>query len=155
MTGDNAIPWQPVMAALANEQVLQVYAARVLGVDGPAFEKELRRLASVGLLTPGTYEPVAGVFDTILVANSAPKAEGIDKFFSSGMLTQLPMNPALRREVLEHLATRLIPEGETLGETDINRLLATVTTDIPTLRRALVDHGLLERNADGSAYRRR
>lgn len=161
MSESKAKPWQPVVAALANERVLRVYAARILGLatidDGEsarAERKDLQRLVKVGLLEDGTFEPIAGAFASVLEANTSPKPEGIDKFFGDGMLTNLPMNPALRREVLEHLSARLIPESESLGESDVNRLLATVTRDIPTLRRALVDHGLLRRNADGSQYRR-
>lgn len=36
----------------------------------------------------------------------------------------------------------------------MNRLLATVTRDVPTLRRALVDHGYVQRYPDGTGYRR-
>jgi hypothetical protein len=154
MTGA-ANPWQPVVAALANSRMMTVYAARVLGVEQPATEKELRRLVQVGLLAAGTFDPVPGALADILAANTEPKPEGVDKFFDGGRLTHLPMNPALRNEVLGHLAGRLFPADSVLSERDVNLLLGTVTADIPTLRRALVDHGMVQRNADGSAYSRR
>lgn len=153
MTGA-ANPWQPVVAALANGRLMTVYAARVLGVEQQATEKELRRLVKVGLLAAGTFDPVPGALADILAANTEPKPEGVDKFFDGGRLTQLPMNPALRSELLGHLADRLFPADSVLSERDVNLLLGTVTADIPTLRRALVDHGMVQRNADGSAYSR-
>lgn len=150
MTG--AKPWQPVMAALANERLMQACAARVLGAAHTAAGKDLRRLVQVGLLTADTHEPVPGALAEVLAANTEPRPEGIDRFFDGGRLTHLPMNPAGRSEVPRRLAHRLIPADAVLAERDVNLLLGTVTADIPTLRRALVDHGLLVRNADGSEY---
>ncbi|MGA7203088.1 MAG: DUF2087 domain-containing protein [Specibacter sp.] len=146
--------WQPVVAALANDHVLRTYAGRVLGVAGPAADKDLRRLVAVGLLAPETYAPIPGAFGAVLAANAVPTREGTEKFFEAGMLTGLPAHPDARREVLEHLAGRLVPDTEVLTERDINLVLATVTRDVPALRRALVDHGLLVRTADGAEYRR-
>ncbi len=103
MTGA-ANPWQPVVAALANSRMMTVYAARVLGVEHPATEKELRRLVQMGLLAAGTFDPVPGALADILAANTEPTPEGVDKFFDGGRRTHLPMNPALRNEVLGHLA---------------------------------------------------
>ncbi|GAA4656547.1 DUF2087 domain-containing protein [Arthrobacter cryoconiti] len=161
-----SLPWQPVLAALANEYAMKVYARQVLidtpagmaetGVPYPVDARErqaLNRLVAVGLLDPDTFLPIPGALARVLAANATPKREGIERFFESGMLTRLPMNAAQRLEVLEHLAQRLIPTETDLAELDINRLLATVTRDIPTLRRALVDHGLLLRNVEGSRYR--
>ncbi|WP_125609878.1 DUF2087 domain-containing protein [Specibacter cremeus] len=154
-TGPEGTAWQPVVAALANDRLRRVYAARVLGTqeasDKPATEQEIRRLVAVGLLTAeGTVAD--GAFAALLAANATPRPEGVDKYFSQGMLVQLPASPGSRAEVLKHLARRLIPAETMLTEVEINRLLATVTGDVPTLRRALVDHGLLERTPDGSSY---
>nr|WP_240901590.1 DUF2087 domain-containing protein [Arthrobacter silviterrae] len=133
---------------------MKVYATRVLGIGDVASEKELRRLVQVGLLAEDTFEPVPGALAAVLAANTKPKPEGSDKYFDGGRLTHLPVNPAVRLQILEQLAERLVPAGEVLAERDINLLLRTVTADIPTLRRALVDHGLLTRNSNGSEYTR-
>ncbi|MHA7273060.1 DUF2087 domain-containing protein [Arthrobacter sp. TMT4-20] len=59
-----------------------------------------------------------------------------------------------RRAVLQHLTERLVPADQELSEREVNLVLATVTRDIPTLRRALVDYGHLVRRPDGTGYRR-
>ncbi|WP_051388670.1 DUF2087 domain-containing protein [Arthrobacter sp. 35W] len=151
MTSPSAA-WQPLLAALANERLRAVYAAAVLGADVGATAKEVARLAAAGLLDPVDFSVAGGVFADALAAGSTPRPEGVDKHFDAGMLTHLPAAAAAREAVLAHLAQRLLPTSEVLSEKEVNRLLATVTTDIPTLRRALVDADLLRRSADGSRY---
>lgn len=145
-------PWQPVVAALANRRLREVYAAAVLGEDVGATEKELARLAAAGLLDPADNAVADGIFAALLEVAATPRPEGVEKYFSAGMLTHLPASLAAREEVLAYLAQRLLPGEDVLTEVDINRLLATVTDDVPTLRRALVDNGYLWRNADGTQY---
>ncbi|WP_427016827.1 DUF2087 domain-containing protein [Pseudarthrobacter sp. P1] len=146
------MPWQPVVAALANARLREVYAGAVLGADVGATETELSRLAEAGLLDPQDNAVAEGIFAALLESGATPRPEGVEKYFAAGMLTRLPAGPAAREEVLAHLAERLLPGEDVLSEVDINRLLATVTDDVPMLRRALVDHGYLWRNADGSQY---
>ena len=78
MSEAKARPWQPVMAALADGHVLQVYAARVPGLSagvGAVFgsPKDLQRLVTVGLLDAATLEPIPGAFASVLEANRTPK----------------------------------------------------------------------------------
>ncbi|MBG0738404.1 DUF2087 domain-containing protein [Paeniglutamicibacter antarcticus] len=68
------------------------------------------------------------------------------------MLTGIPRNAADRDEVLAHLVIRLFGTEDVLSEPEVNRLLSTVTADVPTLRRALVDFAFLRRDRDGSLY---
>lgn len=149
-------PWQPVMAALADPLVMRVYAEAVLGqanADPSAADRKARlRLSGLGLLEPGTNKPVPNVLKRVLIANSVPKLEGVDKFFKDGYLTHLPMAGPTRIELLEKLSRRLFVVDEKLSEAQVNRLLRTVTSDIPTLRRALIDFGFLDRAHDGSVY---
>ncbi|WP_083850941.1 DUF2087 domain-containing protein [Arthrobacter sp. CAL618] len=47
-----------------------------------------------------------------------------------------------------------LPRDEKQRQPGPGLVLATVTRDIPTLRRALVDYGHLVRRPDGTGYRR-
>ncbi len=73
------------------------------------------------------------------------------RFFKSGRLETIPARVTDRRAVLEHIAARFDRE-RTYDEDEVNRLLHPVHNDFATLRRYLVDAGLLRR--DKGAYRR-
>ncbi len=73
------------------------------------------------------------------------------RFFKNGRLETIPARAADRRAVLEHIAARFDRE-RTYDEDEVNRLLQPVHNDFATLRRYLVDAGLLRR--DKGAYRR-
>jgi hypothetical protein len=68
-----------------------------------------------------------------------------------GHLDALPVRSTKRRLVLEYVATRFEPKRE-YGEREVNAVLEEVHDDYVTLRRYLVDEGLLER--DAGVYRR-
>jgi hypothetical protein len=148
------VPWQQLIAALANERLRQVYAEWVLGIRGGALPAELDKLASAGLLKESDdgYRLAPEVFREVLVSARKPQPAGVDRFFSHGRLNGIPRRSEDREEVLSHLAIRLFGSEEVLAEPEVNRLLATVTADVPTLRRALVDFGYLKRDADGGQY---
>jgi len=59
-----------------------------------------------------------------------------------------------RLELLGWIAERLMGTDEVLAEKPFTQKLFAFTTDPNTLRRALVDAGLVVRNADGTDYRR-
>lgn len=143
--------WQQVFSTLASERLREAYARAVLGqeVDVRSGEK----LVESGLLqSDGSVN--GGVFKEVLGAAARPRPEGIDRFFHEGRLDGLPAGQADRLAVLEHLADRLFPADQELDEPAVNLVIATVTQDISALRRALVDYRYLERNADGTGYRR-
>lgn len=145
--------WQTVFSALASERLRKAYASAVLGERAGIPPKDQAKLADAGLLlSDGSVN--AGLFREILAAAARPKPQGVDRFFRDGRLEGLPASHADRTAVLGHLADRLFPPGRELDEPTVNLLIATVARDIPTLRRALVDYGYLERNADGTGYRR-
>ncbi|MFC5369274.1 DUF2087 domain-containing protein [Arcanobacterium bovis] len=54
---------------------------------------------------------------------------------------------------LEYLALRLFSQSDNLQESQVNERLKVVTDDFATLRRYLIDAGLLERLNDGTSYR--
>lgn len=148
------VAWQQVFAALANDRLRQVYAEWVLGIYGGAGDTELRKLAAVGLLehTEDGYRVAPDMFKEVLTASARPKPAGVDRFFHDGRILGIPRKQEDRDELFGHLAVRLFGAEEVLDEAWVNRLLATVTTDVPTLRRALVDFGFLQRDPDGSQY---
>lgn len=149
----SAPSWQKVLSTLAGGRSRVLYAQAVLGQPLDATPKELQRLVDAGLLTE--EQSVAdGLFKQVLAAATAPPPRGVDRFFRDGRIDALPRAAQDRTDLLAHLAGRLFPDDEELGEREVNRLLATVAHDVPTLRRALVDHGFLKRHDDGTGYRR-
>jgi hypothetical protein len=72
-------------------------------------------------------------------------------FFRDGRLTALPARHRMRQAALELLAERFA-EGRSYAEAEVNEVLAGDAPDHATLRRLLVDHGLLVRSA--GIYRR-
>ncbi|WP_434992863.1 DUF2087 domain-containing protein [Arthrobacter sp. Ld5] len=145
--------WQKVLSTLAGGRARELYAHAVLGQPLDATPKELQRLVDAGLLTP-EYAVADGLFKQVLAAAAAPTPKGVDRFFRDGRIDGLPRAGQDRTDLLAHLAGRLFPTDEELREAEVNRLLATVTHDIPALRRALVDAGSLVRHPDGTGYRR-
>ncbi|MBG6191365.1 hypothetical protein IWX64_002325 [Arthrobacter sp. CAN_A212] len=145
--------WQKAFSTLSAPRLRELYAAAVLGQHSDASSKELEKLHAAALLnTDGTVN--ADLFQEVLGATARKKPQGVDRFFLDGQLDGLPRNPAERTAVLEHLTERLIPADQELSEREVNLVLATVTRDIPALRRALVDQGHLARRPDGTGYRR-
>jgi hypothetical protein len=74
--------------------------------------------------------------------------------FSRGRLTAIPRKTARREQLLRHLAKTLFKPGRAYSEHEVNEALRTVHDDCSSLRRYLVEAGLLIRPADGSSYRR-
>jgi hypothetical protein len=70
---------------------------------------------------------------------------------ADGRIRELPARAAKRELVLEYVAGRIDPDRE-YTEREVNELLAAVYDDHVTLRRYLVDAGLLRRKA--GVYRR-
>ena len=80
-----------------------------------------------------------------------PRARTLGAFFQGDSLVQLPAAPTALRYVLDCLAERFEADRD-YPEAEVNRLLGLAHEDFATLRRALVDHGLMRR--DGGVYRR-
>lgn len=69
-----------------------------------------------------------------------------------GKLEQLPRQHRLRLEVLRGLGAELLDADEEVSEAEFNTRLAERVDDIPAVRRALVDEGVIDRKRDGSGY---
>ena len=70
-----------------------------------------------------------------------------------GRFTQWPMQRKKLEVLLRHAATALEP-GREYHERELNALLRRFSDDVATLRRGMVDHGLVAREPGGLRYRR-
>lgn len=160
------IDWRRVLGALSNAESRTLFAELVLGTpiaDTGAGMKPAKRAAAIKglesalLLVPGPGGPALDptAFRRAL-ESGAPKerAVGIDRFLVGGRIDRYPANRAERFELLAWVAQRAMNDTEQLNEAQVNARLSAFTGDLALLRRYLVDHGLLERAADGSVYRR-
>ena len=153
--------WRRVVAALANEERRRVFAGLVLGVEvdvPPArHTKALAALADAGLVTlhpAGDATLNDGAFADLLALEPEIRREGVERFIRDGRIEQYPAKPALRAELLEWAAARVLQPGEELDERALNERLEGIADDVASIRRYLVDAGLIDRAADGSSYRR-
>jgi DNA-binding CsgD family transcriptional regulator len=82
-------------------------------------------------------------------------AETIRKYFPDGpdgLLLRIPRKHKVRQIVLQHIAARFQPE-RTYTEKEVNELLRAVHADeYVTIRRQLIEAGLIDRKNDGSQY---
>jgi len=163
-----AAPSAPdLVGALAEPHRLAVFAALVLGAGttgeiatatglaGRDVDAALRRLRSCGLVEGVAPRPE--VFKTAAREAAAavppeflghPDAEVLRAFIRGGQLLDLPADESRRRTVLRHLAGATFEPGTRYPEADVNeRLDSWGTADHATLRRYLVDLGVLDRAA--------
>jgi hypothetical protein len=155
--------WRPIAAVLADEARRLAWARVVTGAaDGspvdlaglPARERRaIDALARAGLIvvTEGVALPLEP-FGPLL--EHRPAASGIERFLRDGRITAWPKRPADRAALLAWAAERAAPDDTSADERQVTERLAAVSDDPVTLRRDLVDAGLLAREPDGSAYRR-
>ncbi|QMU77533.1 DUF2087 domain-containing protein [Streptacidiphilus sp. PB12-B1b] len=157
----------PLASALADPERLRLFSRLVLagpdGLDpaelraeGAAAVRQVQRLAQAGLADLGpdgraTARPDA--FATALGSADRQPGDEVAQLFRDGRLTAVPVRPALRRALLEHLAERVFEPGTGYTEPEVNIALRQYWDDFPALRRYLVEGGLLERSADGRRYR--
>lgn len=157
MTGERPADagWQQILSTLASHRLRGLYAALVLGQQPEMTAKERQKLLASGLVMDdgGALTVAPDVFKAALAAARTPEPTGPERFLSGGLVV-LPHRAADRLELLGYLRDRVIAAGETMAEKELNARLAVFTTDVPMLRRALVDYGFLAREPDGSAYRR-
>ena len=167
-----------VLGHLADETRLLVLAAVVLGearVTGIAertrlaeddVARALGHLLSAGMIVqdengihaePRVFAEAARTVSLPRMqpdlSDATPEQAAVLRNFmdGAGHLDTLPARSAKRRLVLEYVATRFEPTRD-YGEREVNAVLGEVHDDYVTLRRYLVDEGLLER--DAGVYRR-
>jgi hypothetical protein len=166
-----------LVGLLAGEARLRVVAALVLGARttgevraatglGPReLAAALHRLGAGGLVSTvdGELRLHAGVFGQAARAagsagpgradpaadhgGSDPRAAAVLRAFApAGRLVQMPAAASKRRIVLEHIAAAFEP-GVRYPEPEVNALLRRWYDDYASLRRYLVDEGLLARDS--------
>lgn len=164
-TADSHDAWRPVIAALADEEALAVFAKLVLGHELAAAtenltskrrERVLRSLLAAGLLAEspggsGEFELVLP-FTALLSAAPVHRRTGVERFIKDGKLDRYPTHNEERREVLAWIAHRAIHPDEELSEAQLNERLKVFSRDYVTLRRYLVDFEILQRTPSGSSY---
>ncbi|HEY4225872.1 MAG TPA: DUF2087 domain-containing protein [Pseudolysinimonas sp.] len=150
-------PWRAVLAALVDPRLRRTLAELIVE-DDPALSASERRearriLMQSGLLTPAQQLNERGIRS--MLKKEPAEEEGVDRWLrADGSVRRWPVSPEDRLELLTWIALRLMGSEEVLAEKPLTQRLVTFTSDPNTLRRALVDAGLLTRNADGSDYRR-
>lgn len=157
---------------LAEPERLRVYAAVVLGADVPSSVADrtglpartvvaaIRRLQQGGLLTIVDGRLVAEIDafkDSVReFAPSPAEAEPLDPdrqkaavlraFMAEGRLVQIPAARGKRLVVLEHLAACFEP-GVKYPEKAVDAILRAWHPDYASLRRYLIDEGMLARDS--------
>ena len=113
----------------------------VFTLDSAAMEKLSRQQFSVPVaspvLPPGLDPKARRVLETFLKPDVARR--------------QLPAQASKLRIVLDHVVMAFEP-GVQYTEKQVNDILRAFHPDVASLRRALVDTGLLSRESDGSKY---
>ena len=145
--------WRRIVAALDNPGRRAVYAELVLGVTGLPTTKRTKAIAALqhAGLVDEEGKAIPDVFARLLAEHPPVTRTGIDRWVVDGRIQHYPAKPADRHEVLEWVVAQLTPGS--YSEAEITEQLAVFTSDVASLRRYLVDAGLIERDADGSVYR--
>jgi hypothetical protein len=171
-----AVTTAEIVGLLAEPERLRVFAALVLGARTPAdvaaatglgareVGRALQKLQAGGLVDDELGVRAELFKEAAMAAAPAPVAEDlgyadpgveqlVGRFVRDGRLLSLPAQDAKRRLVLEHVAQSFEP-GRRYPEREVDAVLRAWTeggaTDHATLRRYLVDHGLLAR--EGGEY---
>ncbi len=76
----------------------------------------------------------------------------VRSFFRNGRLASIPAKANKRKVILEHVANLCFEKERVYAEQEVNSILLKIYGDPFTLRRELVEAGLLSRKTDGSAY---
>ncbi len=153
------LDWRSVLALLANADTRSALAELSAPVSLTTRSRQLAlaKLAAAGLVEsdPDGHPRVAEARLRATLRDSAPPSlTGPERFLSrDGRLADYPARAADRTALLELIVMRVVSAGESLPERELGERLARYTDDVATLRRYLVDAGLLSRLGDGSGYR--
>lgn len=82
------------------------------------------------------------------------KEKIVRSFFRDGRLASIPAKQSKRAVILEYVAKTYFENDRTYTEMEVNSILRGFYEDHCTLRRDLVDAGLLKRLNDGSTYQK-
>lgn len=108
------------------------------------------RLSTDLSVLQGTAEELVAALPVSVLLREEP---ALKAFFKHGRLSRLPESPDTLSKCL-HVIARLLPVDRKLSEAEVNAILLEVSDDYASLRRLLVDHGLVTRSRDGGSYQR-
>lgn len=109
---------------------------------------------------PGTSSPFVSIPRTAVMVDERfaiteqENAEILGSYFKQGPdgpLSEFPKKQKRKAAILRHLIQRF-ETGRKYSEKEINAVLEKAYPDYVTLRRYLIDYGLLDREDDGSSY---
>lgn len=173
-----ALTSRKLIGLLADDTRRRVVAAMILGATdlneivakAVVAERDavvaLERLGNAGLVEPtadGSFLLLEQAFQLAARAEAEPNPVSqfpsrppkerkiLDRSYRDGRLRRLPSKVSQRLVVLDELVQRFEP-GERYSERQVNALLSNSDVDVATLRRNLVDFGMLDR-ADGVYWR--
>jgi hypothetical protein len=86
------------------------------------------------------------------IEDAAYEQKVLGSFVRAGRLLRIPARERKKRVVLRWLLDRVFPDDEPVDERDVNIRIALLHADVSSLRRYLVDAGLVTRA--GMVYRR-
>lgn len=154
-----------LLSALADEGRFQLLAQIATGVVPAGSAKDLKRLADTGVIepdgdsytvNPAIFRKAVDEFHDLRLRSQGPVRgadEYLNKYFDAYRLRDIPQKPEHRAALYKWLVDDLL-EGKVYTEGEVNALMRTVYHDHAYLRRELVDAGYLERNQDGTSYRK-
>lgn len=141
--------------------------ALLLGISESSVEHHIRILRRAGLVRAASgllvleTKPLRDVMAATAVrpyppamvppGATAEQAKVLTAFFDGERLVKIPSQRKKMLIVIERLAALFEPD-RTYGEKEVNEILGRHHPDVASLRRAMVDHGLLERRS--GRYRR-
>lgn len=168
-----------IVGLVAGRPMAVEQLADELSLSAPTVAHHLKRLREAGLVVPRPRPPhveyglrldrlaeVGRKLDALEHAQEEPtpvpspwgpmpafEAKVFRAFFEGERLVAIPASEKKRQVILRYLQERCFPEDRDYGEREVTARLADVHPEDPvTLRRALVDAGLLTRSA--GIYRR-
>jgi biotin operon repressor len=162
-----------IIGLLAREPHTVEQLASALDLGSPTVSHHLRRLASVGLvharvdgpyrvyeLDPTPLHRIASELDDRERLPTLAADADLDAFDrkvlstfvgTDGRFVAFPAQ-AKKAQVLVRYALRAFDPGVRYSEREVGEILARFTDDTARVRRAFVDHGLMQRTPDGSSY---
>ncbi|MBB4943653.1 hypothetical protein FHR32_008053 [Streptosporangium album] len=135
---------------------------RALGLDLKPLSRDVMRLVEAGVLRRDGDALIAdiaslgrigdSVVEMTALCQAIPPESPLRRYLVHGRIVDLPKRPE-DLDVIAHALASLLPEDQTLSESEVNAILAHAGDDVARLRRLLADLGLVERS--GSAEYRR
>lgn len=152
----------PSAGSDAARSTLAAIAAE-LDLELPRLQKIVGSLVAAGLVAQSreglhavpeaVTSAASAVLDGMPLGHVVEQHPRLRSVVRNGIAERLPASAELKSELAGVLAAAL-PEFDDVDEPHLNAHLATLTTDVPLMRRLLVDEGFLVRDAAGSTYRR-